>query len=141
MTASTSKWSSTRLATAWARACAGSSKKATLSGQTQDDGVEVFQIKKQRWVKTWRNQPFPVRLVIGVLPEDSALDRWGDKRQFENICWMEINSVLKQLRDNGTKPVTQIEFHGEEVNMTTVMQQRKGVMGGVRSEHWQKNWG
>jgi hypothetical protein len=41
---------------------------------------------------------------------------------------MEITNVLKQLSENGTKPVTQIELHGEEVNMTTVMQWRKRVM-------------
>lgn len=35
---------------------------------------------------------------------------------------MEITNVLKQLCDNGTKPVTQIDFHGEEVNLITMMQ-------------------
>ena len=35
---------------------------------------------------------------------------------------MEITSLLKKLSENGTKPVTQIEFHGEEVNMTSLMQ-------------------
>ena len=39
-----------------------------------------------------------------------------------------ITSVLKRLSENGTKPVTQIEFHGEEVNMSTVMQWRRRVL-------------
>lgn len=43
---------------------------------------------------------------------------------------MEITNVLKQLSENGTKPVTQIEFHGEEVNLTTVMQSAGGRKAG-----------
>jgi len=40
---------------------------------------------------------------------------------------MEITSLLKKLSENGTKPVTQIEFHGEEANMPTMRQWRRGL--------------
>ena len=92
------------------------------------DGVEVFTIKKQRWVKTWMNQPFPVMLVIGTLPEDRDHLRRRDRLAFESVRWMEITSVLKKLTANGTKRVTQIEFHGEEVNLTTVMRARERAL-------------
>jgi hypothetical protein len=67
--------------------------------------------------------------LIVTLSEVRDLERRGDKHQFESIRWMEITSALKRLSKNGTKPVTQIEFHGEEVIMTTVMQWRKKVLG------------
>ena len=34
------------------------------------DGVEIFTIKKQGWVKNWLKQPHPVMLVIGTFPEE-----------------------------------------------------------------------
>ncbi len=84
------------------------------------DGVEIFSIKKQRWIKTWMIQPFPVMLVIGTFSEDNSRIVGRDKLEFNNVRWMEISSVLKRLSANGTKVVNQIEFKGERLDMDSV---------------------
>ena len=45
--------------------------------------------------------------------------------------WMEITSELKRLSEDGTKPVKQIEFKGERLDMTSVMRWRKKALGGM----------
>ena len=77
------------------------------------DGVEVFTIKKQRWVKYWLQQPHPVMLVIGTFSEEDERESSKDKLQFAEVRWMEISSELKRLSEDGTKPVKQIEFTGK----------------------------
>ena len=75
------------------------------------------------------NQAYPVMLVIGTLPEDRGLDRRGDKVRIESIRWMEISSVLKRLSENGTKRVTQIEFHGEVISRQAALQAKASSIG------------
>lgn len=96
----------------------------------KSDGVEVFSIKDQRWVDYWLKQPHPVMLVIGTFPEED--DRFGDsqKKRFENVRWMEITSELRRLSENGTKPVKQIDFRGERLDLESVMKWRKKVLSG-----------
>jgi len=94
------------------------------------DGVEVFKIKKQRWVKTWMNQPYPVMLVIGSFSEDEEPATRTEKVEFGDVRWMEISSVLKRESENGTKLVKQIEFKGERLDLSSVRKWRdKCVFG------------
>ncbi|MES2709928.1 MAG: TIR domain-containing protein [Verrucomicrobiota bacterium] len=92
------------------------------------DGAEIFAIGKPRWVKTWMNQPYPVMLVIGTFPRED--ERRGDreKMEFEEIRWMEITSVLKRESANGTKPVKQIEFKGERLDLASVRRWRDRIL-------------
>ena len=42
---------------------------------------------------------------------------------------MEITSVLKRESANGTKPVKQIEFKGERLDLSSVRRWRQRVLG------------
>lgn len=92
------------------------------------DGKEVFTIKKERWVKTWTNQPYPVMLVIGTFPEEYERASAGSRLEFSDVRWMEITSVLKRESANGTKPVKQIVFTGERLDMSSVRRWREKVL-------------
>ena len=90
--------------------------------------AEVFTIKKQRWVKTWMNQPHPVMLVIGTFPEEDGRATGSAKHEFAEVRWMEITSLLQRESANGTKPVKQIEFKGERLDLASVRNWRERVM-------------
>lgn len=93
------------------------------------DGAEVFKIKKQGWVKQWIQQDGPMMLVIGTFPEDSERRADRDKKSFEEVRWMEVGGLLKELSANGTKRVTQIGFKGERLDATSVRRWRERVLG------------
>ena len=90
------------------------------------NGKEIFVIKEQRWVKYWLQQPHPVMLVIGTFAEDDERSVSKDKLEFAEVRWMEISSVLQRESQNGTKPVKQIEFKGERLDMTSVRRRYLG---------------
>jgi small GTP-binding protein len=89
------------------------------------DGVEVFTIKKPRWVQTWMRQPYPVMLVIGTFSDEDDQLIGKERVEFADVRWMEISSVLERESQNGKKPVKQIEFKGERVDMSSVRKWRE----------------
>ena len=93
------------------------------------DGVEVFFIKKQRWVKYWLSQPGPVMLVIGTFAEDDEHRVGKDKLEFEEVRWMEISGYLKEKSDNGKKDVRSIEFQGKRLDMESIHHWRRKTLG------------
>ena len=66
-------------------------------------------------------------LVVGTFAEDDERSVGKDKLEFADVRWMEISSVLRRESQNGTKPVKQIEFKGERLDMTSVMAWRDKV--------------
>ena len=100
----------------------------TFLKRRKTDGAEIFAIKKQRWVKTWMNQPYPVMLVIGTWPEEDERGAGKDKLEFADVRWMEITSVLKRESQDGTKPVKQIEFKGERLDLSSMRRWRDKVL-------------
>lgn len=92
------------------------------------DGAEIFAIKKQRWVEYWLKQPHPVMLVIGTFSEDDERAIGKDKLEFAEVRWMEITSVLRRESVNGTKPVKQIEFKGERLDLSSVRKWRNKIL-------------
>jgi len=92
------------------------------------DGAEIFTIKKQRWVEYWLQQPHPVMLVIGTFSEDDERAIGKDKLEFSEVRWMEITSVLQRESANGTKPVKQIVFKGERLDLSSVRRWRERVL-------------
>jgi small GTP-binding protein len=92
------------------------------------DGVEIFKIKKQRWVQYWLQQPHPVMLVIGTFAEEDDRTKRRDKLQFAQVRWMEISSYLRTASENGTKPVKQIEFKGEPLDMASLHRWRRKIL-------------
>ena len=96
----------------------------------KSDGAEIFAIEKQAWVEYWLKQPFPVMLVVGTFQEDErrghSPDR--DRLEFAEVRWMEISSVLKHDSENGTKPVKQIVFKGERLDVLSVMRWRAKML-------------
>lgn len=94
------------------------------------DGREIFRIEKQEWVKQWTQQPYPVMLVIGTFSEgdERAIDK--DKLEFAEVRWMEISSVLQRQSASGTKPVEQIEFNGERMDLSSVQKWRRRILAG-----------
>jgi small GTP-binding protein len=93
------------------------------------NGTEIFPIKEQRWVDYWMKQPHPVILVIGTFAEDDERGARRSKLEFEDVRWMEISDYLKRESQNGTKPVKQIEFKGERLDLTSVRRLRDKVLG------------
>ena len=81
-------------------------------------------IKEQRWVEYWMKQEHPVMLVIGTLAQDDERSMGREKLEFDEVRWMEISSYLKRESQNGKKPVKQIEFKGERLDMTSVRRWR-----------------
>jgi hypothetical protein len=92
--------------------------------ERKKDGAEIFAIKEQRWVAYWMKQQHPVMLVIGTFAEDDDRSMGREKLEFADVRWMEITSYLKRESQNGTKPVKQIEFKGERLDMTSVRRWR-----------------
>jgi hypothetical protein len=92
------------------------------------DGVEIFTIKKQSWVKYWLKQPNPVMLVIGTFAEEDERFAGNERLEFTEVRWMEISSILKRESLNGSKPVKQIEFKGERLDMTSVRRWRDKLL-------------
>ncbi len=91
------------------------------------DGVEVFAIKKQRWVDYWLKQPGPVMLVIGTFPEDERELGGREKLRFADVRWMEIKDYLKKKSANGKKQVRSIEFKGERLDVASIRRWRDKV--------------
>lgn len=100
--------------------------------EKRKDGREIFKIKQQRWVKYWLKQPHPVMLVIGTFAKDAERSMGKDKLEFAEVRWMEISSVLERESQNGAKPVKQIEFKGERLDMTSVRRWRDVTLGPAR---------
>jgi hypothetical protein len=96
----------------------------------KSDGVEIFTIKKKRWLETWMNQPYPVMLVIGTFSDEDERAVGKEKLEFADVRWMEITSLLKRESENGTKPVKQIEFRGERLDMSSVRHWREKILSG-----------
>ena len=80
------------------------------------DGTEVFKIAKPRHAKYWREQAFPVLLVI----------RTSDSE----VRWMEIRDYLKRESEDGKKAVKQIVFEGERFDVMSVRRWRDKVLEG-----------
>jgi len=70
------------------------------------DGAEVFTIKDERHARYWMAQEFPVLLVIR--------NSEGETR------WMEVRDWLKGASNDGKKPVKQIVFDGERLDVMSV---------------------
>jgi hypothetical protein len=77
------------------------------------------------------NQPHPVILVIGTFPEEDGRASGRAKQEFVDARWMEITSVLRRESANGTKPVKQIEFKGERLDLASVRKWRERVIAGM----------
>ena len=83
--------------------------------ERKSDGSEIFEIKKARHAEYWREQAFPVLLVI----------RTSDGE----VRWMEIRDNLERESDNGKKVVKQIVFEGERFDVMSVRRRREKALG------------
>ncbi|MEL6814405.1 MAG: DUF4365 domain-containing protein, partial [Cyanobacteria bacterium J06598_3] len=79
------------------------------------DGAEIFKIPKQRHVKYWMAQAYPVMLVV--------------RNSEGEVHWMEIRDHLKRVTENGTKQVSQIVFEGDRFDVMSVRHWRKEMLG------------
>ena len=71
-------------------------------------------------------------LVIGTFSEEDERAVGKEKVEFADMRWMEITSVLERESDKarrGTKPVKQIEFAGERLDMSSVRRRRDTMCG------------
>jgi hypothetical protein len=80
--------------------------------QRQRDGKEVFDVKNDRHLKYWTNQPVDVYLVIRQTDE-----RGGE----ETIRWMNVTDYLAGREDKASR---QIVFEGERLDLKAVWQLR-----------------
>ncbi len=76
------------------------------------DGREVFDVKNERHLTYWINQPVDVYLVIRQTDERS-----GE----ETIRWMNVTRYLKNRKDKTSR---QIVFEGERLDMQAVWRLR-----------------
>ncbi len=77
------------------------------------DGAEVFRNKKARWAEYWRQQAYPVMLLV----------RTADGE----IRWMDVSAYLRG-KSAGGKTVRQIVFDGERLDVMSVLQWRKKLL-------------
>jgi small GTP-binding protein len=80
----------------------------------KSDGAEVFKIKKLRHADYWREQAFPVLLLI---QGPDGLIRFMDVREY-----------LRHESNNGQKRVSQIIFSGERFDVMSVRRWRDHIM-------------
>ena len=67
---------------------------------------------------------------MGLWPSGEAERASGSaKQEFAEVRWMEITSVFKRESANGTKPVKQIEFKGERLDLSSVRRWREKLIG------------
>jgi GTPase SAR1 family protein len=78
----------------------------------QRDGREIFDVKNERHLEYWINQPVDVYLVIR-----QADERSGE----ETIRWMNVTRYLKERKDKTSR---QIVFAGERLDMQAVWKLR-----------------
>ena len=78
--------------------------------QRKSDGAEIFKIKDERHARYWMAQKFPVLLVI--------------RNSEGEVRWMEVRDWLKRASGNGKKPVKQIVFEGERLDVMSVRRWR-----------------
>ncbi|HEY0100016.1 MAG TPA: TIR domain-containing protein [Pyrinomonadaceae bacterium] len=78
------------------------------------DGAEIFTIPDERHARYWMEQAFPVMLVI--------------RNSEGEVRWMEVREWLKSASDNGRKPVKQIVFEGERLDVMSVRRWRDRVL-------------
>jgi len=80
----------------------------------QGDGAEIFKIKKARWATYWREQAYPVMLVI----------RTSDGE----IRWMDVSTYLNR-ESAGGKTVKQVVFEGECFDEMSLWRWRDKALG------------
>jgi hypothetical protein len=80
----------------------------------QRDDAEVFQIKNPRWASYWREQAYPVMLVIRT--SDGV------------IRWMDVSDCLRR-ETRADQPITQIKFDGERLDVMSVRRLRDQALG------------
>ena len=78
------------------------------------DGALIFRISTARRATYWREQAFPVLLVVRTSDGD--------------VRWMEIRDYLKRVSDN-EKVVRQIVFAGERFDVISVRRWRDQALG------------
>jgi hypothetical protein len=82
--------------------------------ERKSDGAEIFTIKNERHAGYWMAQAFPVLLVI--------------RNSDGEVRWMEIRDYLKRESNGGKKPVKQIIFTGERLDVMSVRRWRDKVL-------------
>ncbi|MEZ4942800.1 MAG: DUF4365 domain-containing protein [Saprospiraceae bacterium] len=78
------------------------------------DGSEVFKISKARHAEYWREQAFPVLLVI--------------RNSKGEVRWMEVRDYLEKASAGGKKAVRHIVFDGERFDVMSVRRWRDRVL-------------
>ena len=76
--------------------------------------MSTIKIDKPRHADYWREQAFPVLLVIRT--SDGA------------VRWMEVRDYLKRESDDGKKAVRQIVFAGERFDVMSVRRWREKAL-------------
>jgi uncharacterized protein DUF4365 len=80
----------------------------------KSDGAQVFKIGKARHADYWREQAFPVLLVI--------------RNSEGDIRWMDVREYLKRESDDGRKKLGQIVFTGERFDVMSVRRWRDSML-------------
>jgi hypothetical protein len=78
------------------------------------DGAEIFKIKDERHARYWMTQAFPVLLVL--------------RNSEGEVRWMEVREYLKRASDQGRRPVKQIVFEGERLDVMSVRRWRERAL-------------
>jgi small GTP-binding protein len=80
----------------------------------QNDGVEVFQIRKPRHLTYWMGQPFPVFLVV--------------RNSKGQIRWMDVRSLLRDVSDQAPLSPRTIVFNGEKFDVMAIRRLRQMML-------------
>ena len=78
----------------------------------RSDGREIFEVKNERHLEYWLNQPVDVYLVIRQTGEETGAER---------IRWMNVSRYLRERKDKWSR---QIVFEGEPLTMEAMWRKR-----------------
>jgi small GTP-binding protein len=82
--------------------------------ERKSDGAEIFTIQKERHLRYWMAQKFPVLLVV--------------RNSDGEVRWMEIRDWLKHASNNGTNPIKQFVFQGERFDVMSIRKWRDELL-------------
>ncbi len=92
--------------------------------------MEIFAIKKQRWVEYWLRQPHPVMLVIGTFSEDDERAIGKDKLEIRRGALdgnIERAPARKRERDEAGE--------ADRVQRRTARPEQRAAVAGEGAEH------
>jgi len=87
----------------------------------KSDGQWMFDIKKDRWVEYWHDQPFPVILIVRARWGEEEKELRGEEENYE-MRWIDVREAIRERLEDGDERIRSVEFHGKRFDAQTVLE-------------------